>query len=95
MEDVGYNFNSRQNSRLQMSKDRSRSRSPREWKQSERRVSEYTNDSDVKVRLFVSNLPYDLRWQDLKDIFREKVGSEVRRAELLTEPDGRPSEWLR
>ena len=29
-------------------------------------------DSNAKVRLHVSNIPYDLRWQDLKDLFKDK-----------------------
>jgi len=29
-------------------------------------------EKDAKVRLYVSNIPYDIRWQDLKDVFREK-----------------------
>lgn len=58
---------------------RSRSRSPREWKRPERRGADrdrgndrQSRDPHAKVRLYVSNLPYDIRWQDLKDLFREK-----------------------
>jgi len=56
---------------------KSRSPSPREWKKQERRrVSDrdrdFDRDKNAKVRLFVSNIPYDMRWQDLKDLFREK-----------------------
>jgi hypothetical protein len=25
-----------------------------------------------KVRLYVSNIPYEVRWQDLKDIFKKE-----------------------
>ena len=62
---------------------KSRSRSPRgrDWKSSDRRHershsdrgrSHSTREKDAKVRLYVSNIPYDIRWQDLKDMFREK-----------------------
>lgn len=86
-----------------MSRDRSRSPlyksrspSPREWKKQERRrVSDrdrdFDRDKNAKVRLFVSNIPYDMRWQDLKDLFREKVGSEVSYVELYDGPDGKSS----
>ena len=65
-------------------KSRSRSRSPRDrdWKKSERRQDRDhggrssrghgMREKDAKVRLYVSNIPYDIRWQDLKDVFREK-----------------------
>lgn len=35
-------------------------------------------------RVFVSNLPYDYRWQDLKDLFRKEIG-EVAFAELVSD----------
>jgi len=43
--------------------------------------------STAGAQVFVSNLPYETSWQDLKDEFR-KVG-EVVRAEILMAPDGR------
>jgi len=69
-------FRSRSNSPV----FRSRSRSPREWKRPERRGADRDRGADRqssrdphgKVRLYISNLPYDIRWQDLKDLFREK-----------------------
>lgn len=77
---------------------RSRSRSPREWKRPERRGADRDRGNDrqprdphAKVRLYVSNLPYDVRWQDLKDIFREKVGSDISFIQLYDGPDGKPS----
>ena len=51
---------------------KARSVSPREWKRQERHASDRGRDRNAKVRLFVSNIPYDMRWQDLKDLFREK-----------------------
>lgn len=78
---------------------RSRSRSPREWKRPERRGADRDRGADRqssrdphgKVRLYISNLPYDIRWQDLKDLFREKVGSDVYFTQLYEGPDGKPS----
>jgi len=53
---------------------RSRSRSPRDVK---RHASDRSDRGrDQKIRLFVSNIPYDMRWQDLKDLFREKGASD-------------------
>lgn len=36
----------------------------------ERRVS--TQDPGGKVRLILSNVPFDARWQDIKDLYKEK-----------------------
>lgn len=43
----------------------------------------------TKMRLLVSNIPYDLKWQDLKDLFKEKVGSEVCFVEIYEGADGK------
>ncbi|WVQ74042.1 hypothetical protein IAR50_003624 [Cryptococcus sp. DSM 104548] len=43
--------------------------------------------SDGRVNLFVGNLPYRVRWQDLKDLFR-KAGT-VLRADVSLGPDNR------
>lgn len=42
---------------------------------------------DTRTQLFVGNLPYRVRWQDLKDLFR-KAGS-VLRADVALGPDNR------
>ncbi|ORY03100.1 RNA-binding domain-containing protein [Basidiobolus meristosporus CBS 931.73] len=42
----------------------------------------------VGRQVFVSNLPYNIGWQDLKDLFRE-AGSVIR-ADLIMGPDRRP-----
>ncbi|KAL1739327.1 hypothetical protein HDZ31DRAFT_17525, partial [Schizophyllum fasciatum] len=42
---------------------------------------------DTRTQLFVGNLPYRVRWQDLKDLFR-KAGT-VLRADVSLGPDGR------
>ncbi|PWN95668.1 RNA-binding domain-containing protein, partial [Tilletiopsis washingtonensis] len=42
---------------------------------------------DPRTQLFISNLPYRVRWQDLKDLFR-KAGT-VLRADVALTPDNR------
>lgn len=87
------NFNSKQSGRPR-ERTRSRSRSPREWKRPERHASDRDNVRGGRelVRLFVSNLPYEMRWQDLKDLFREKVGvAEISYVELYEDQNGKPS----
>ncbi|XP_045501078.1 heterogeneous nuclear ribonucleoprotein M isoform X2 [Colias croceus] len=44
--------------------------------------------SDGK-RLFVSNIPYEFRWTELKDLFKEKVG-DVAYVELFCDDNGKP-----
>ena len=62
---------------------RSRSPTQREWKRVRRdssgggggggdRNRSQRRDDNVKVRLYVSNIPYEVRWQDLKDIFKQQ-----------------------
>lgn len=58
------------------SRDRSRDRNDRGRKASERRI-------------YVSNIPYDFRWQDLKDLFRTEVGK-VAHVELFTDENDKP-----
>lgn len=58
------------------SRDRSRDRNDRGRKISERRI-------------YVSNIPYDYRWQDLKDLFRTEVGK-VAHVELFTDEHDKP-----
>ncbi|PWN20814.1 RNA-binding domain-containing protein, partial [Microstroma glucosiphilum] len=43
---------------------------------------------DPRTSLLVSNLPYKVRWQDLKDLFRRSAGT-VLRADVSLTPDGR------
>lgn len=40
-------------------------------------------------RIYVSNIPYDFRWQDLKDLFRTEVGK-VAHVELFTDENDKP-----
>lgn len=58
------------------SRDRSRERSERSRKVADRRI-------------YVSNIPYDFRWQDLKDLFRTEVGK-VAHVELFTDESEKP-----
>lgn len=72
---------SRRSERQQMtSKSEERDRS-REKNDRGRRVSER--------RIYVSNIPYDYRWQDLKDLFRDNVGK-VTHVELFTDESEKP-----
>ncbi|KAK0253186.1 g-strand binding protein, partial [Friedmanniomyces endolithicus] len=42
-------------------------------------------------QIFVSNLPYQVGWQDLKDLFRQAVSvGQILRADVHMMPDGRP-----
>ncbi|XP_011502724.1 PREDICTED: myelin expression factor 2 [Ceratosolen solmsi marchali] len=58
------------------SRDRSRERNDRGRKVADRRI-------------YVSNIPYDFRWQDLKDLFRTEVGK-VAHVELFTDENDKP-----
>ncbi|XP_015126728.1 myelin expression factor 2 isoform X2 [Diachasma alloeum] len=58
------------------SRDRSRERNDRGRRIAERRI-------------YVSNIPYDFRWQDLKDLFRTEVGK-VAHVELFTDEGDKP-----
>lgn len=40
-------------------------------------------------RVYVSNIPYEYRWQDLKDLFRRQVGN-VEYVELFMDENGKP-----
>lgn len=40
-------------------------------------------------RIYVSNIPYEYRWQDLKDLFRREVG-EVEFVELFADEQNKP-----
>ncbi|KAG5672658.1 hypothetical protein PVAND_002770 [Polypedilum vanderplanki] len=78
------------------STDRDRDRSRR----SERTGSRFDNkdrsrsrDKDSRSaesrRIYVSNIAYEVRWQDLKDLFRREVG-EVAFVELFNDESGKP-----
>ncbi|XP_063627155.1 heterogeneous nuclear ribonucleoprotein M [Cydia splendana] len=51
-----------------------------------------SNDREARSdgkRLFVSNIPYEFRWTELKDLFKEKVG-DVAYVELYNDDNGKP-----
>lgn len=43
----------------------------------------------VERRIYVSNIPYEYKWQDLKDLFRKEVG-EVSYVEMFNDENNRP-----
>lgn len=61
--------------------NRRRSRSPRD-----RRPD---RNDDEERRVYVSNIPYEVKWMNIKDIFKEKVG-EVAFVELYDDEKGKP-----
>lgn len=84
------------NDERERSRERDRSRrSERQQitqKTDERDRSREKNDRGRRVserRIYVSNIPYDYRWQDLKDLFRDNVGK-VTHVELFTDENEKP-----
>lgn len=72
-------------------KSRDRDRSFRS-ERSGRGNSRQRERNDKKIsdrRVYVSNIPFEYRWQDVKDLFRDEVGK-VARVELFTDEDGKP-----
>ncbi|XP_026326051.1 heterogeneous nuclear ribonucleoprotein M isoform X2 [Hyposmocoma kahamanoa] len=53
------------------------------------RSNERGGDRTDGKRLFVSNIPYEFRWTELKDLFKEKVG-DVAFVELFHDENGKP-----
>lgn len=69
-----------------------RSERPNRMNSDSRDRSRERNDRGRKVadrRIYVSNIPYDFRWQDLKDLFRTEVGK-VAHVELFTDENDKP-----
>ncbi|KAJ0001632.1 hypothetical protein NQD34_001428 [Periophthalmus magnuspinnatus] len=56
------------------------------------RFHPYKDKQDRKAgqrnRVFISNIPYDMKWQAIKDLMREKVG-EVTYVELFKDAEGK------
>jgi len=48
-----------------------------------------TRKGPAEKRIFVSNLPYEMKWQEVKDLFRQEVG-EVAYVELFDDEHGKP-----
>ncbi|GMT02348.1 hypothetical protein PENTCL1PPCAC_24522, partial [Pristionchus entomophagus] len=63
---------------------RSRSRSPRRGG-----GGEFRGNFGENKYVYLSNLPYELRWMELKTLIREKAG-EVKFVEIIEQRDGRP-----
>ncbi len=40
-------------------------------------------------RIFVSNIPYEMKWQEVKDMFRDEVG-DVTYVQLFSDEDDKP-----
>ncbi|XP_075759257.1 heterogeneous nuclear ribonucleoprotein M-like isoform X2 [Pelodiscus sinensis] len=51
------------------------------------RFEPYSNPSK-RYRAFITNIPFDVKWQSLKDLVKEKVG-EVTYVELLMDAEGK------
>ncbi|XP_059847492.1 myelin expression factor 2-like [Hemitrygon akajei] len=52
------------------------------------RFEPYSTNRNARFRVFVSNIPFEMKWQTLKDLMREKVG-EVTYVELFMDADGK------
>ncbi|XP_023951769.1 heterogeneous nuclear ribonucleoprotein M isoform X2 [Bicyclus anynana] len=75
----------------QREKERDRSRRgdrPSRFSDATRDRSDDRDRSEGK-RLFVSNIPYEFRWTELKDLLKEKVG-DVAYVELFNDENGKP-----
>jgi len=64
-----------------------RDRSPRRSGMNEGRTR--MKKGPVERRIFINNLPYESKWQEVKDLFRREVG-EVNFVELFNDEQGRP-----
>merc|ERR1719179_80431 len=67
--------------------DRGRSRSPRRDRRD--KAERKTKRGPPERRIFVSNLPFEMKWQEGKDLFRKEVG-EVSYVELFDDESGKP-----
>ncbi|XP_026546542.1 heterogeneous nuclear ribonucleoprotein M-like, partial [Notechis scutatus] len=52
------------------------------------RFEPYPSPSSKRYRAFITNIPFDVKWQYLKDLVKEKVG-EVTYVELLMDAEGK------
>lgn len=68
--------------------DRGRSRSPRRDRREGNRERK-TRRGPPERRVFISNLPFEMKWQEVKDLFRKEVG-EVAYVELFDDENGKP-----
>ena len=68
--------------------DRGRSRSPRRDRRDGGNKERKTRRGPPERRVFISNLPFDMKWQEVKDLFRKEVG-EVSYVELFDDESGK------
>lgn len=57
-------------------------------KDNESRDRSRDRSGNISKRVYVSNIPYEYRWQDLKDLFRRMVGN-VEYVEMFTDENGK------
>lgn len=69
------------------SSGRRRSRSPINRAREDSSRSRSSNRASR--RIYVANIPFDVRWAELKDLFRDKIGN-VRFCQLFENEDGKP-----
>lgn len=82
----GDNKNDGANSGRKRGRQRQRSRSPSGNKG--RGVGGVGGENRASRRVYVANVPFDVKWSDLKDLFREKIGNVVY-AQLFEDEQGR------
>ncbi|KAK7083126.1 hypothetical protein SK128_018924 [Halocaridina rubra] len=71
-------------------RDRDRNRRLDRTRRTERpRTTGGGRRAPAERRVYVSNIPYEYKWQDLKDLFRKEVG-EVSYVELFNDENNRP-----
>ncbi|XP_059055698.1 myelin expression factor 2 [Achroia grisella] len=75
----------------QREKERDRSRRGDRPSRFSDAIRDRSNDRDHPngKRVFVSNIPYEFRWTELKDLFKEKVG-DVAYVEIFNDENGKP-----
>lgn len=85
----------RENRDRDSDRDRDRRRERTDRRRSERPRSSVSKSSSggrrapAERRIYVSNIPYEYKWQDLKDLFRKEVG-EVSYVEMFNDENNRP-----
>ena len=72
-------------SRSSPSRNRRRSRSPIDRKRDDRHGR---GDTRASRRVYVANVPFDVRWNDVKDLFRDKIGN-VTYCQLFEDENGK------
>ena len=65
-----------------------RDRSPRRDRRSGGGAERKTRRGPPEKRIFISNLPFEMKWQEVKDLFRKEIG-EVAYVELFNDESGK------